>query len=299
MNNNLKAHFSLFLANFIYGINFTVAKDVMPAYIGPSGFVLIRVIGATALFWLLAKLYPPEKIDRKDYFKLILCSLFGVAINQLLFFEGLNLTTPINASIIMVTTPVLVLVFAAIILRERVTLNKIAGICLGIAGAMALILFNPQISGTFGPGAALGDWFIFINAASYAIYLAMVKPLMYKYKATTIIKWVFLFGLFFVFPVGMNELAAFEWKMIPIEIWVEILFVVICTTFLAYLLNMVALKSVSPSVVSVYIYLQPVLAAAIALSLGKDELNWVKAASAVLIFTGVYLVSKPVKAITA
>ena len=295
MKPNLQAHLALFAANLIYGINYTVAKDVMPAYIGPAGFVLLRVVGALLLFWLSGMFYQKEKIDKKDFRKLIVCGLFGVAANQTLFFQGLNLTSPINASIIIVATPILVLVFATIIIKEKITSNKVIGVLMGICGALMLIFLKPENIGKLGVGNALGDLFILLNACSYAIFLVMAKPLMKKYKPLTVIKWVFLFGTIFVIPMGVWEAAIVNYQIIPFKIWLEIFFVIIFVTYLAYLLNIFALQTLSSAVVSAYIYLQPIFGAIIALTLAKDELNWIKILSAILIFVGVYLVSKPLK----
>ena len=287
----IKAHLALLIANLIYGINYSVAKDVMPFYIGPSGFVLLRVSVSLILFWFLALIMRRQKIETRDFVKLILCGLFGVAINQLLFFEGLSLTTPINAGIIMVTTPILVLVISAIIIKEKITGRKITGILTGITGALILILFNKQFGGTY-ISSPLGDFFVFLNAASYAIYLALVKSLMHKYHTFTVIKWVFTWGLIFVIPFGWTQVLAVNWTQIPGIIWFDIIFVIFGTTFLAYSLNTFALKVVTPTVASIYIYLQPIFAALIALIAGKDELNPLKIISTILIFTGVYLVSQ-------
>ncbi len=289
ISKSLKAHLALFGANLIYGINYTVAKDVMPQHLLPSGFVVLRVIGASFLFWALGSLYSNEKVEKGDWLRLVLCAVFGVAVNQLFFFEGLSRTTPINAGILMVVTPILVLVISNIILREKITFLKIAGIATGISGALFLLLAKGK--GSFGNDTFLGDTFIFLNAASYAIYLVIVKPLMFKYHPVTVMKWVFLLGLLMVLPFGFNEFSAISWNNIPSFIYYEIIYVIVFTTFLAYLLNTYGLHHMNPSVVSIYIYLQPLLAAFIAVILGKDAIDFTKVISAVLIFTGVYLVS--------
>jgi drug/metabolite transporter (DMT)-like permease len=289
ISKSLKAHLALFGANLIYGINYTVAKDVMPQHLQPSGFVVLRVIGASFLFWALGSFYKNEIIEKKDWFRLILCAVFGVAVNQLFFFEGLSRTTPINAGILMVVTPILVLVISNIILREKITFLKIAGIATGISGALFLLLAKGK--GSFGNDTFLGDAFIFFNAASYAVYLVVVKPLMFKYHPVTVMKWVFLLGLIMVIPFGFSEFVSIGWNSIPTFIYYEIIYVIVFTTFLAYLLNTYGLHHMNPSVVSIYIYLQPLLAAFIAVILGKDAIDFTKVVSAVLIFTGVYLVS--------
>lgn len=283
------AHLSLLAANLIYGLNYTIAKEVMPEFIQPFGFIFCRVAGALILFWLFALSGKNEKVLSKDLRRLFLCGLFGVAGNQLMFFYGLNLTTPINAAIIMTCNPILVLIISAAIIGERITAKKVGGIFLGLAGAAGLILNNNQLS--INSENFLGDLFIFLNACSYAIYLVLVKPLMNTYRPITVIKWVFLFGFLFVIPFGYTEFTYIEWNSFDTSIWLAFLFVVICTTFLAYLFNIFGLKSLNPSVVSTYIYSQPLIASIVALTLQKDELNFIKIVSSILIFTGVYLVS--------
>ena len=285
----LLAHLAIVGANLIYGVNYSVAKEVMPEYISPFGFIFCRVSGALLLFWLLGFWMKKEPIQRKDWKTLILCGLFGVAGNQLMFFYGLNLTTPINAAIIMTCNPILVLIMAASIIGERITPKKVSGIFLGLTGAAGLILHGNQLS--VSEDHFIGDLFIFLNATSYAIYLVLVKPLMSKYQATTVIKWVFLFGFFIVTPFGFNEFLSVQWESFTLSIWLAFGFVIVGTTFLAYLFNIYGLKQLNPSVVSTYIYSQPLIATVVALLLQQDKIDAIKIISASLIFLGVYLVS--------
>ncbi len=290
MSKRLLAHLALFGANLIYGINFTVAKDVMPEYINPLGFILVRVTGAVTLFWIIFRLFYYEKVASKDLGRLALCGLFGVAINQMLFFEGLNLTTPINAAVIMVTNPIIVLLIGFGFATEKITLSKLIGVAIGASGAILLI--------TNGGNLALsqehfwGNIMVLLNASSYAIYLVIVKPLMKKYKPITVISWVFLFGILFVIPFGWNEFAAIQWSSMPSNILWKVAFVVIGTTFFAYLFNIFGLNTLNPSTVSTYIYLQPVLATMVALIANSDQLDFTKVMSTLIIFIGVYMVSK-------
>lgn len=263
-------------------------------YIQPRGFILMRVISGVLLFSLFHFLFVRERIERKDIGKLILCGLTGVAINQMFFFMGLNLTTPINASLIMTTTPMLVIVASAILLRERITIQKVIGIALGATGAITLILYGQELS--FSKDRILGDLMIFINATSYGIYLVLVRSLMKKYHPITIVKWGFTFGALFVFPFSITELMAVEWHTFNQTVWLAVAYVLICTTFFAYLLNAFALKTVQATTASTYIYLQPLLATLIAVAYQSDQLVPLKMVSALLIFAGVYLVSmKPAK----
>lgn len=288
-NKILQAHLSILLANIIYGANYSIAKEVMPSYILPFAFVLLRIGGALLLFLMVSTFIIKEKIDKKDLPRLAILGVCGVMINQLMFLKGLSLTTPINASIIMISNPIAVLLFAAVALKEKMSLNKITGIALGVAGALLLLLFNKKFS--FGSETILGDMMVLINSLSWAFYVVLAKPLMKKYNTFTVVKWVFIFGFFYVLPFGYSEMKLVQWYSIPAGAWACILFVVIATTFLAYIFNTFALKSLSPSVVSIYIYLQPFIATLIAVMFGKDQLDARKIISALMIITGVYLVS--------
>lgn len=289
MSKKILAHIAIFSANLIYGINYTVAKDVMPNYIEPLGFIFLRVSGAGILFWGFFYFFFYEKVEKKDLIRLALCGLFGVAINQILFFEGLNLTTPINAAVIMVINPILVILIGGFLTVEIITSKKIFGIVLGAVGAIILITYGS--SPIINLEHLKGNIMILINATSYAMYLVLAKPLMKKYKPITVISWVFFFGFIYVFPFGWSEYQLIEWSFMPKDIFWKTVFVVFCTTFLAYLFNIFGLKTLNTSTVSTYIYLQPVLASIVAILLGSDELSIIKILSTLIIFAGVYLVS--------
>lgn len=284
-----KVHLILLTVNLIYGANYTIAKEVMPVYIKPYGFVLLRVMCSSVLFFVVHSLWVRERIERKDFPRIALCALFGVAINQLLFLKGLDLTTPINAALMMITAPISVLLVAAMSRVERLTLSKLLGVLLAALGAFVVIYWGKHF--TVDPRSFLGDIYVLINATSYAVFLVLAKPLMSKYNALTIVLWVFVFGLLFVFPAGWNEFIETQWQM-PFSAWLCVAYVAVGATFLAYLLNVSALNKAAPSLVGIYIYSQPVIASAIALAFGKDELNWIKILASVLIFSGVYLVSR-------
>ena len=295
-NNTYKAHLALLGANVIYGINHIVAKGVMPDKIGPSAFIFLRVVGAGILFWII-KFFIKERVEKKDLFLLLICGFFGVTTNQLFFFHGLNLTSPIDASIIITAIPVMVLVFSALILKEKITTNKLIGITIGGIGAILLVWYGKSGSGT---SSILGNIFVLINACSYALYLVLVKPLMKKYNPITIITWVFLFGFLFVFPIGIKDVLTTDYSAFTLNTYATITFVVIGTTFLAYLFNIYALSKVSPSISGSYTYLQPVVSFIMviiyAFALGHDEytqdIDLIKIVSCLLVVSGVYLISK-------
>jgi len=290
MQNKTSAYIAAFLVALIYGVNYTIAKDVMPTYVKPFGFIVIRVLGATILFWILSLFLSKQKIERSDFFRIFLAAVFGVCLNMLAFFKGLSMTSPINASVIMVTSPIIVLILSAIILNERITLIKVLGILIGLIGAVILIVYGQSI--TPGDNPFYGNILILVNATSYGLYLVIVKKLTQKYNAITLIKWLYLFGLILVIPFGFNEVQEINWHKIPTIIYYNIGFVVVFTTFVAYLFNLFALTKLKPTTLSAFIYLQPLIASAYALAAEKDSLNAVKIIAAILIFAGVYLVTK-------
>lgn len=286
-----QAHLAVFIANLIYGANYSIAKTVTPLYIKPFGFIVLRTLVATILFWVAGYFFPKEQLKKKDLLRLLGCALFGIAINQLLFFKGLSLTSPINAGLMMISNPIFVLLLSFAMLHEQITWMRIIGIASGIAGCAILILYGGRFSTV--QSSSIGDLCILINALSYAVYLILVKPLMGKYHPVTIMKWIFLFGALMVLPFGFSEFNEVQWSLFDNKIWMATVFVVIGSTFFAYLFNTLGLVTLRASVVSVYIYMQPLLAAGFALLLGKDSPHLLHGIAAILIFSGVYLSIKP------
>ena len=278
------------LVSIIYGVTFTIAKDVMPKYVQPFGFITMRVGGSVLLFWLISFFGPKEKIAKEDFPRIVAAALFGVALNMLTFFKGLSYTSPIMGAVLMVTTPMIVLVLSAFIMKERMKKRKVLGLLLGLTGTITLILYGKSVVNA--PNATLGNLLVFINAVSYGFYLILVKKLMDKYNAFTFVKWIYTFGFLMVLPFGWNEFHSIDWSNLPTAIFWKIGFVVVFSTFLTYLLNLVSMRELKPTTVAVFIYLQPLFATLFALFLGKDHLTWIKIISAILIFTGVFLVTK-------
>ena len=289
MGGKVFSHISIVFANLIYALTYTFAKDVMPDFVSPFAFILMRAIGAVLLFWTTFLLFIREKMIKKDLIRAAFAGIFGVALNQLLFFKGLNMTTPINASIIMTSNPIMVLIMSYFILKEKITIRKAIGIFLGLVGASNLILNGSVI--LLDSHHIMGNLYLLINAASYGAFLVIVRPLMRKYNPITVMTAVFTFGTLYVLPFGWDGLIEVDYLALPITIVYEILFVVIATTYIAYLLNSSALKFLSPSVVSMYIYTQPILATIFAVWVGSDTISQNKIISAIIIFIGVYLVS--------
>lgn len=295
---NFKAHLALLFVNLLYGASHVLAKGVMPEYLTPNVFILFRVLGATFLFWLIFLMTGIEKIHKKDYPLLIGCGLFGVAINQLFFFHGLNLSSSFNSGIIMAMNPIMVVILSFFILKERVTVARTFGIALGATGAILLTLKGATSKGD----SSLGDLFLFINSLSYAIYLVIVKPLMQRYKPLTVITWVFTFGLVFVllFPPTIPQFLATNYTRFDTNVILKIIYVIVGVTFMTYLLTMYGLKYLSPTISSSYIYTQPIMVILFAwafayLSWSEDYTGTItveKVGYMLVIFTGVYITSR-------
>ena len=269
----------------------------MPDFLSPNVFIMFRALGATILFWMVKMFRPKEKVERKDLFLLAVCGVFGVAMNQLFFFHGLNLSSAINSGIIMTVNPILVVILSFLILKESVTWRKSVGIALGATGAILLTL----TAGTGSGDSILGDLFLFINAVSYAVYLVIAKPLMNKYSPLTMITYVFTFGLVFIllFPPTLTDFSETDFSILTQDVIIKIVYVVVGVTFFTYLLTMYGLKYLSPSVSSAYIYLQPVLVMFFAFTLSAvgivddytDTITLEKVIYMLIIFLGVYITS--------
>jgi drug/metabolite transporter (DMT)-like permease len=283
------AHLSLLSANIFYGINYSVAKAIMPDSIKPLALVALRSISAATLFWITSLFIPKEKVGKKDLIFLFGCSFFGVVINQVLFLVGLNYTSPVNSSIIISTNPIFAFIFAAIILRENITFLKGIGLSIGLSGVLMLILQNgtPDVSSrTF-----LGDLFTLVNTISWAFYTVIIKRMLEKYHPVTVMKWTFLFGMLTTIPIGYSQWSSMDWTAISLKGWLGIGFVIVFATYLGYLLISFGLRKLSPTIVSTYTYLNPVIAAYLASIMGQDHIDAIMIVSAVLIFTGVFVVS--------
>ena len=295
MKSRALALLAAFSATAIYGMNHTIAKVVMPHYIGPFGFIMLRVVGACILFWLVSFFIPKETIERKDFLRIAFTALFGMCINMLMFFKGLQLSTPINSGVIVTLTPIIILILSAFFLKEKLTQFKFLGIVLGFTGALLLILYGNSNKVINAPDISLGNTMLLINAVSFGAYLVMVKPLTKKYSTVTLMKWMFLLGVIYTFPFTITEFIEVSWETLPFEAIWRIGFVVVGTTFLTYMFNVYALKTLPATTIGAFTYLQPIITIVYAVITGNDILDGVKILACLLVFLGVYLVSKKVK----
>lgn len=290
MSKRFLALLAVFSTAVFYGITYSVAKDVMPVYVSPFALVWIRIAGATVLIWISSWLVKAPKMQKKDYLYVALLSLLAIVINILAFFKGLSLTTPINASVIMVTTPILVFVFSLFFLKEKLKWTKVLGVVLGLLGAYFLTV-SGKTSTVSAKNIPLGNALVFVNAMGYGLYLILAKKMIDKYHPIVFVKWLYTFGLIIMTPIVYKEVLVVNWQQMPLNIYGAIVYIIVFATFLNFLFNMYGLKHLKPTTVSAFIYTQPVLASLFALFLGTDTLTWTKLLCSVFIFLGVYLVS--------
>lgn len=279
------------VATTIYGLNHTIAKMVMPIYIGSLGLVLLRVLGATIIFWTIGLFFKSKPIEKKDRFTIIKCGLFGMSINIAAFIAGLDYSTPINSSILIIISPIFVVILSFFIFRNKINFLKILGIIMGFIGALILIL-NADSNSSVGRNIPLGNFLFIVNSISYAYYLIIVKPMAQKYDLITLFKWLFLIGLIFNFPLGINQFTDVNWSSLPVkEAILPMAFVVICTTVMTYFLNGYALSKITSTEVAVFMYLQPIIGIVFAIFTKSDTISLTIIIASILIFIGVYLTS--------
>ena len=292
MQQKTTAHFALLFTNIFFAINYTAVKYLINhQLIKPFGLNLLRVGISAVLLWTLYFFKPVKSvIHKKDIGRFFLCALTGIAINQLLFIKGLSLTYSIHASLLMLTTPILITFIAAWVLKEKLNSYKIAGLAMGIAGAIVLI--TARDSAGNGAQVLYGDILIILNAISYTIYFVLVKPLMKEYEPITVIRMIFTMGFFMILPFCWNEFTEIPWQSYNITSYVLLTAIILGGTFLAYIFNVYGIKILGASMAGTYIYSQPVFAAAIAILFLREELSFYKILAAVFIFAGVYLANK-------
>ena len=291
MDKRILALIAAIVATSIFGFNHTIAKELMPNVLSPNALLYSRVLGAAICFWFVSLFTKREKVEIKDFKLIIICAIFGMGINMITALNGLYNSTPINSSIITTLAPIFIFLISVILLKEKISKRKYAGVFIGFIGTLTLILLNEK-SLENAPNINLGNFYLFINSISYALYFVLVKPLTEKYNMITIMKWLFLFSIFINMPFGLVEFMQVEWVEINNTSFIKIFYVVFCTTFLVYLLNLYALKNLKATTVGMFIYLQPVIGILFAIYRGADKLTVPDISSVLLVFTGVYLVSK-------
>lgn len=292
MNSQLKAHLGLLGTNLFFAINYSAVKYFTSNHIaGPFGINIIRIGISLILFWVIFLFRQPEKkIEKKDIPSFLLCAFTAIALNQMLFIKGLSYTFPIHAALLTLITPILITIIAAWVLRERITVAKTFGLLLGVTGAVLLIR-NRGIS-TIGDNPFVGDILVILSALAYTVYFILVKPLMNKYSAIQVIRWIFTIGFIITLPFSLKEFSAINWQVFYFKDWLILFAIVVPGTFFAYIFNVYGIQKLNASKAGAYIYSQPVFAIIISMIFLNEQLSSYKIIAAVFIFAGVYLTNK-------
>ena len=288
--NKLNGHIAMFSANVIFGLNIPVSRTLMPEILSPYTLTFFRLGGGMLLFWIASVFVKKEHVPAKDLFLLFFASLFGLTLNQLPYFIGLSMTSPIDASIVITILPILTMILAAIIIKEPITLMKAVGVLVGASGALLLVFNSHTVH--VGKSNFLGNMIIFGAVASFAVYLTLFKNLITRYSSITVMKWMFLFGTIVCFPFCYKPLIQTDFALLTTGTYWRIGYVVIFATFLGYLFLPLGQKVLRPTTLSMYNYVQPIVASMVAVAIGIDVFGVEKALSSVLVFAGVYIVTQ-------
>lgn len=283
---NFQGHAAIFIAQVIFGVNMVVGKKALSSpLVDADALTFYRMAGAAVLFGITSIFVRREKVARRDLLLLFFASLFGITLNQNLFIHGLDLTSPINASIISICTPIITMLLAALFLKEPITLRKAAGVVLGISGAMILVL---SFASGSGGSSTKGDILCMLSTLSFAIYLTLFRDVIRRYRPATVMKWMFLYAAICSLPFSYKALSPAIWSAMPLDTILEVGYVVVFSTFIAYFLVPVGQRNLRPTVVSMYNSVQPLVASIIAVAIGMAGFGWIKALAAALIFCGLY-----------
>ncbi len=289
-NKKLIAHIALFSANLIFGMNTSISRTMMPEMFHPLALTAFRLVGGLILFWLASLFVKKEKVPTKDLLLLFFASFFALTFNQLPFFIGLSMTSPIDASIVVTMLPIVTMILAAIFIKEPITLMKAIGVLVGASGAL-LIVFNGAET-VNGHSNIWGNLIVFFGVTSFAIYLTVFKDLILRYSPVTIMKWMFLFGTIVSLPFCYKPLMQTDFSVLTSDAYWRIAYMVLFATFLGYLLIPIGQKVLRPTTLSMYNYVQPIMASLVAIFIGIDTFGYEQALSGVLVFSGVYIVTQ-------
>lgn len=292
MKEKTTGHLACFIAYAIFGINIIVCKDLTSSrLISPIALFCLRSLGAGSLFWLISCFMPKEKVEKKDYGKILMASLLGFFLTQMTFLIAIPDITPMDCSIVSSLSPIYTMFIAAYALKEPITLRKAGGVAISFLGIIYLILNSVTGTGSTVQTSTTGILLIIANSLCFSLYLGLFKPVISKYSVITFMKWIFLFASAFSLPLAGHELLTFDYSQLSGLYLSELAFLIVCSTFITYFLIPLGQKRIRPTLVSMYSYVQPIIAIVISIWVGMDTLSWQKVLAAAMVFGGVVLVN--------
>ena len=292
MKGNTLGHLACFVAYTIFGINIIVCKDLTTSQLlSPVALFCLRALGAGFLFWLISSFLPKEKVDRKDYLKIFMAAVLGFFLTQMTFLIAIPSITPMDCSIVTSLSPIYTMFIAYFALHEPITLRKAGGVALSFCGIVYLILNSATGADTSVQTSVWGLLLMIANSLCFSLYLGLFKPTICKYSVITFMKWIFLFSSLRALPLAVGELVRFDYSVPDNVYWTELAFLIICSTCITYFLIPFGQKRIRPTLVSMYSYVQPIVAIAVSICVGMDTLSWQKVLAAATVFGGVVLVT--------
>ncbi|MBO7230978.1 MAG: EamA family transporter [Bacteroidaceae bacterium] len=284
-------HLACFMAYAIFGFNIIVCKDLTSGQlISPLAIFCLRSLGAGALFWLISLFAPKEKVEKKDYLRIFAASILGFFVCQITFLVGIPHITPMDCSVLSAISPIYTMIIAAIVLKEPITWQKAGGVIISFTGIIYLIVSRASSNGV-AETSLFGISMIILNSLSFSLYLGIFKPLIGKYSVITFMKWIFLFAFLMSIPFSGKEIVTLNWCAVPAIQLAELAYLIFCATFITYFLIPVGQKRIRPTLVSMYSYVQPIIAIVISICVGMEMLTWQKVLAAIMVFGGVVVVS--------
>lgn len=299
-NSALNGHLAMLAASGMWGLMAPVSKYVMSAgTVNPLAVTDVRIFGGAILFWIFSLFAKREKVEKKDYFRLFLAGMFAIVMNQGVYITGISMTSPVDASVITTSLPIIAMIISALYLKEPITGKKVSGVLLGATGALILV-FGESLTPGFQPGSQVpvrtsspgGNLMCFLAQCSYAVYLVIFKDLISRYSPVTLMKWMFLFASAVMIPLTGSNFIRTDWAAVPALEYAALGFILLGGTFFCYLLVPIGQKALRPTIVATYNYVQPVVASFAAILWGMDRFSILKAVSIILVFSGVFLVNK-------
>lgn len=286
-------HLAAFVCYLIFGFNIVACREIaLSGLVPPLCVFCFRALGAATLFWLFSLLKPMEKVELKDLLKIFFASMLGLFLTQMSFLIAIKMTTPMDTAVVASLTPIFTMFMAAIFVKEPITLKKVVGVLISFAGVIFLIYNSVFASNGVSSSSFLGIFLIVLNALFFSSYLGIFRPVIVKYSVVTFMKWMFTFSALVSIPLGMSNLVSLPYAQFSSKLILLILWVVVFSTFLAYLLISYAQKQIRPTLVSLYSYVQPIVASGLSVYLGMDVLTWEKVLAAILVFVGVAIVNR-------
>ncbi|MBQ6870355.1 MAG: EamA family transporter [Alistipes sp.] len=291
--NSILGHFACFTAYLIFGLNIVVCKDLTSSgAISPLALFTLRSLGAGVLFWLISLFLPKEQVERRDLPKIFVASVLGFFLTQISFLMAISRITPMDCSIVASLSPLYTMFIAAYALKEPLSAQKIGGVVLSLCGVLYLILNSVTSTSAVVQTTPVGVLLMIANSLCFSLYLGIFKPTITKYSVVTFMKWIFLFSTLMSLPFSAKEIVHTDFAALPLSYMAELAFLIICATFVTYFLIPIGQKRLRPTLVSMYSYVQPIVAIVVSIYVGMDTLSWQKVLAAVTVFAGVIIVSR-------